>query len=216
VIHVALFAKPPVPGRTKSRLAAGIGGDAAADFSRSALVDNLAVLREAAVEFSVWYPPEADPADFGGLIPDGIEICEQSGCDLGQRMAHAIDHLLAAGADAAFIAGADCITHTSATLADARALAADGSLVLQPAVDGGFVLIGSQRPLAGLLDGLRWGGADALELVLARCEGSEIPYSLMVETFDVDVAADLQKVREWVGEHRRDGFVARWLAEFGA
>ena len=215
MISVALFAKPPIPGRTKSRLAMTIGDDAAAAFAQAALIDNLKTLSGADVVASVWHPPDSDPAEFGGLVPPQIAVRSQVGVDLGERMAHALDSALADGAPAALVIGADCVTHQASTFVEAATLLREHDAALQPAHDGGFTMIGCCRPIGSLLENLTWGGETALTQVKQRLQEAAWRVALTAPSLDVDVATDLSWTRAWVVEHRPDGAVARWFAGFG-
>jgi len=125
------MAKYPVAGRVKTRLAAELGDDAACALQRAFLLDLAERLRALpyAVTWAFW-PPSAP---FATLIGDG-RCRPQSGKDLGERMAAAIEAELAEGAAPVVVLGAD-VPHVD--LACVRqavlALAADADVVLGPA-----------------------------------------------------------------------------------
>ena len=192
------MAKYPVAGRVKTRLAAELGAETACALQRAFVLDLAERLHELpyAVTWAFW-PPSAP---FAALIGPG-RCRPQSGKDLGERMAAAVDAELADGATAVVVLGAD-VPHVD--LACVRravlALAADADVVLGPALDGGYYLIGLRAPAPGLFSGIAWGTDGVLHATLARAAGLGLRVELVAETFDVDQVADLARLRAAMDE----------------
>src|SRR2546426_11246160 len=101
----AVFARPPVPGRVKTRLAGALTPELACDLYRGCLEDALEAARGAGADerWVYWAEPPRDPH-----APPGFGARLQRGADLGARLAAAFEELLVAPGDRALILGADC------------------------------------------------------------------------------------------------------------
>ncbi|MBK9115332.1 MAG: TIGR04282 family arsenosugar biosynthesis glycosyltransferase [Betaproteobacteria bacterium] len=193
-----VFAKSPVPGRVKTRLAATIGDGPAAAVYRELTAATLAhagAARRAGVVCSVelWCAPDPDSAYFRQrAAAAGATRHRQAGADLGARMAHAITDALARHA-AVLLIGTDCPLLDAAYLARASALLAGHDAVLGPAEDGGYVLVGATRPLP--FAGVRWSSPHALADTEASFARAGLAWRTAPTLWDVDAPADLARWR---------------------
>jgi rSAM/selenodomain-associated transferase 1 len=213
-----LYAKPPIPGRTKSRLAADIGNDAAAGLAAAMLLDLVDAMRQVPDALpTIWYPPDCNPDDFGTLeIPEDVWLYPQSGDDLGVRMRRTVDLLLQHHPDSRMlIIGSDCITHSRESLIDAGHALSKVDVVVQPAVDGGYVLIGQRCRQPAVFDGIDWGSHTVMAETRQRLATHEISHIELEETFDIDVLDDLELLRAFLAENDRPR-TADWLSAFDA
>ena len=191
------MAKYPVAGRVKTRLAAELGDETACALQRAFVLDLAERLRELpyAVTWAFW-PPSAP---FAELIGHG-RCRPQSGKDLGERMAAAVEAELAEGATPVVVLGAD-VPHVD--LACVRravlALAADADVVLGPALDGGYYLIALRAAAPALFTGIAWGTDGVMRATLAQAARLGLRVELVPETFDVDQVADLARLRAAMG-----------------
>ncbi|HJQ83722.1 MAG TPA: TIGR04282 family arsenosugar biosynthesis glycosyltransferase [Candidatus Binatia bacterium] len=187
------MARYPAPGAVKTRLARTLGPEAACALHRAFLLDLADRLR--GVQYPVtwaFHPPEAD---FARLVP-GSRCRAQAGADLGERMANAIAAEFAEGAGAVVVIGVDAPHLALDTLVEAAgALAGGADVVLGPARDGGYYLIGLAAPAPELFAGIVWGGADVLAATRASALAAGLAVHLLPADFDVDVAADLEDLR---------------------
>lgn len=195
--RLCIFARTPQPGAVKRRLAVELGAAGALRAHEALVEDTLA--RLAAIpgvisELWVWGEPNAVVERWAHSWD--IAVRGQQGGDLGERMLHALNESLDA-APAAFVVGADCQDIDADYLADAITRLARADVVLAPAEDGGYGLIGARRSarsgLPGLFDHMPWGTGDVLELTLKRCRDGELCCSLLPEIWDVDTPADWQR-----------------------
>jgi uncharacterized protein len=187
------MAKYPAPGRVKTRLAAALGEAVAVALGRAFVVDLAVRLRAApfAVTWAYW-PPDAP---FATLVPDA-RIRGQEGADLGARMAAAIASELDDGARTVLVVGADVPHVDLAVLGEARdALRAGGDVVLGPALDGGYYLIGVRAPQPALFGTIAWGTSTVLAATRERAAAAGLRVHLLPETFDVDGPTDLARLR---------------------
>jgi uncharacterized protein len=165
---VVIFARAPRYGAVKTRLARAIGDGETLRFYRNALSRLvLASMRDARFETVLAVTPDGAAFD-RGLWPRGIAIRAQGGGDLGRRMVRA---LRSAGARPVVVVGSDIPALTTAHLNAAFRTLGSASVVLGPARDGGYWLIGARHPRRlrpNVLDGVRWSSAHALEDSLRR------------------------------------------------
>lgn len=194
---LAVYAKPPLPGRAKSRLAASIGAAAAADLAAALLADLLATaVAMPELRVQLWRPPDTAAADFGAGLPPDLEPRLQQGADLGARMSHTVRSALEAdGAARVLIVGSDCATHSAAALRQALAALERADLVFRPAADGGYVLIGARRWTAAPFAGIDWGGPRVMRQTRAALAAAGLAVRELAPTFDVDLARDLAPLR---------------------
>jgi hypothetical protein len=190
--QIAVMAKYPEPGRVKARLAATLGGVAAAELAR-AFIDDLATRLDdagVAVTWAYW-PPDAPFAD---LVPRATVVV-QEGADLGARMAGVVTDLLRREARPVVLLGAD-VPHID--LAVVRAAGAvlgnDAEVVIGPAEDGGYYLLGMRRVIPELFERIGWGGCEVYRETIARCASLEIVPAILPSMFDVDEPADLERL----------------------
>lgn len=195
--RLCIFARTPQSGTVKRRLAVELG-DAGALRAHEVLVEDT-LARLAVVDgviSELWVGGEPNVAVERWARNWNLAARRQQGDDLGARMLHALTESLAA-APAALVVGADCQDIDADYIAGALAQLAAADVVLGPAEDGGYGLIGARRSansqLSGLFDDMPWGTGDVLELTLQRCRARELRYSLLPEIWDVDTPADWQR-----------------------
>ena len=187
------MAKHPVPGRVKTRLAAALGADTACALYRAFVLD--LAERLAALPYAVTWVYTPPDAPFAEVLP-GARCRPQRGRDLGERLAAAIGGELAAGPGPVLAIGADAPHVPAAALAEAAAALTRGAdVVLGPAADGGYYLIGLRNPAPGLFTGIAWSTAGVLQATLARAAAAGLAVHLLPPSFDVDQVADLSRLR---------------------
>jgi rSAM/selenodomain-associated transferase 1 len=180
------MAKHPAPGRVKTRLAATLGAERACALYRAFVLDLAERLDALAYDVTWAYWPATAP--FATLLPRA-RCWPQRGADLGERMANAV----AECGGPAVVIGADAPHVPAARLEEAvGALAADADLVLGPADDGGYYLIGLRAPRPPVFTGVPWGTDRVLAETLARAGG--LRTLLLEPCFDVDTPADLTRL----------------------
>lgn len=185
-VRLIVFAKAPVGGGAKTRLAREMGVVATAAWYRRALIRTLTMLDRARMAHEVAAAPSA--AVFAATSPMRARAMSQSIGNLGRRMATAARR--AGGPSLIF--GVDIPALSPAIVAAAREAVTRFDLVLGPARDGGFYLIGVRTPAHAfrLYDGVRWSSEHALADTLANVP-KHWRIAFLPTLNDVDVAADL-------------------------
>ncbi len=189
--RVVVFAKAPVLGQVKRRLAERVGAERALELYRAMVADVTRVARAVDPEaiLAVAGPVEA----FAGLA-HGMTVVAQAGASLGARLAAAVADL--PGATVAIV-GSDhpCITarDLDACLAGVR----EGRICLGPVQDGGYWCLAAPggADLRPVLTGVPWSTEAVLEVTRRRARQAGWEVELGPESFDVDDKADLARAR---------------------
>lgn len=195
-----VFARAPVPGRVKTRLAKTIGDEAAALAYRALAERTLAIAaasRRCGVvgDVELWLDPHSDPAGIATWRERyGVAVETQAGGDLGARMRHALCASIARGRPALLI-GTDVPGYDVAYVARAAAALARHDAVVGPAEDGGYVLIGLARDLDVFGD-VQWSTARVLEQTRERLALAGASHALLPPLWDVDTHDDYLRWRE--------------------
>ena len=209
---MGIMAKAPASGRVKTRLVPPLTPDEAAALGGCFLRDVAAAVEAAAaahpaIHGVAVYHPAGEEGRLDGLVPPGFALLLQRGGDLGERLFHAAEDLLAAGFHAACLLNSDSPTLPAALLREAAlALEAPGDrVVLGPAADGGYYLVGLKRPHRRLFEEIAWSTSTVLAETLARARERSLEVHLLPEWYDVDDLASLRRLREELGASPADG-----------
>lgn len=190
-----VFAKEPVPGRVKTRLARDVGSGEAARIYRAMgrrVVDRV---RVGSYRTRVCFdPPEARKAVSAWLGRE-VEYRPQGPGDLGTRLAEAFEAGFRS-ADRVVVVGTDAPDLGRELVEKAFRRLASADLVLGPAEDGGYYLLGLRRPAPALFRDIPWSTAKVLAATRARAEDVGLDVFLLPPLRDVDTADDLGVVRD--------------------
>ena len=192
---VIVFARAPRAGATKTRLIPALGAAGAAQLYEQLLARTLlqvAVLPDVARMVYVDVPSAGDYFRARLALTDwDIEV--QQGSTLGARMAHALDQALRRHAHVILI-GSDIVDFKAIDLAQAlQALARGNEVVLGPAADGGYWLVGLGSPQPALFTDIPWGSAQVYGDTVARLMAQGTRWSKLRECHDIDRPADLAR-----------------------
>jgi rSAM/selenodomain-associated transferase 1 len=191
---LVLFAKAPVPGQVKTRLIPALGAAGACGVHEQLLGQVLQVLdRNTLCAQELWVdqlPAHPAFASFKG------PVCTQQGQDLGARLSHALQQVQLRYKQDIFI-GTDCPALDINYLEQALvALQSGAQLVVGPAADGGYVLLGCSGFHAGLFEGIDWGTSAVLSQTLQQAERLQLDYAVLATLSDLDRPEDLQLLQQ--------------------
>jgi rSAM/selenodomain-associated transferase 1 len=197
-----IMCKAPVPGRTKTRLAAAIGPEQAAELSACFLRDIAATIeaipdRVGRKGYGVYAPAGAEAA-LRTILPPSFGLMLQADAEFGRVLYGAVQGLLAAGHDCVMLVNSDGPTLPVSYLVEAIALLRrpDDRMVLGPAADGGYYLIGLKAAHARLFRDIPWGTDAVARLTLERASEIGLEAVLLPEWYDVDDAESLGWLRQ--------------------
>ena len=197
-VAVAMVCKTPAPGQSKTRLSPPLTPDQCAALSACFIRDVAATIGSLGGDTTGYavYTPEGSEAALRPLLPPSFRLLRQGEGDLGQRLTQAIANLLAAGHDGAILVNADGPTLPRAILrAAVDAVRAGDNVVLGPAFDGGYTLIGLLRPHPEVFAGIPWSTADVYRMTVERARHAALPVIDVAPWYDVDDAASLNMLR---------------------
>jgi rSAM/selenodomain-associated transferase 1 len=182
-----IFVKNPLPGQVKTRIAASLGAHQA----YLIYLQLLATIRETSlgveVDKYVFYSDFIDTSDEWPSPP--FQKHRQSGADIGARMDDALSTILCRHPRAVLI-GSDVPEIYPGLIREAFQQLAEVPVVLGPAADGGYYLLGLSRPQPALFRGIQWSTASVLEETLHICRNHALPVKLLETLPDIDTAAD--------------------------
>lgn len=181
---VALFARYPVPGQAKTRLIPALGVDGAARLHRVLVERTIATIRASGLPFAV-HCTGAPLADFAGWLGEDVALVDQGEGDLGARLARV--------AAPAILLGADVPDLLPKHLVAAAAALEAGDMVIGPAADGGYYLLGYRQPVPFLFAAMPWGTSAVLAETLARLRQRDIAPHLLDMLADCDLPQDLAR-----------------------
>jgi len=193
-LAILIFAKAPVPGEVKTRLAAAIGADRAAAVHARLARRTLETALAANIGSVVLYcAPDCRHPYFHSLANEmGVNLEPQRGADLGERM-HAAMELAMQSAQASLVIGTDCPFIDTAYLRAAAEVLGDSDVpvVIGPANDGGYVLIGASKLSSRLFESLPWGSDRVLRLTRQRLQALGWGWRELPPLSDIDRPQDL-------------------------
>jgi hypothetical protein len=199
-VAVAIMAKAPRVGEVKTRLVPPLSSaDAAAlgaAFIQDVAANILAAAREAPIVGYVAYSPAGSEAVFQALLPSSIRLLPSRRAGLGASLFDAAEDLLAAGHDGVCLVNADSPNLPTGRLVDAaRALARPGNrVVLGPAEDGGYYLIGLKQPHRQLFEDIAWSTEAVFRQTLDRAAKLALDAITLPPWYDVDDAESLRRL----------------------
>jgi len=191
---VLVFQKNAIQGKVKTRLASGMGDLRALEIYKHLMQSTYSVLEH--VEAPVW-------TYFSDFIPETVnppiaKSFVQEGQDLGERMANAFARSFESGMEKVVLIGTDCPTLQSQHLNQAFEALTHSDLVLGPATDGGYYLIGMKRKADYLFEGISWSTSEVLSQTLAVATAHGLHFTLLDELSDIDTREDWERYRSQI------------------
>lgn len=196
--RLAVFLRAPRPGTVKTRIAADLGPGQALDIYRDLLARVLAAL-PARLPVELRHTPDDAGPELEPLRRDGWTLAPQGPGDLGERLARAAGEAFAAGVRRWVVVGTDTPEVTAADLAWAFANLASHDVVMGPATDGGYWLLGLSRPAPSLFTGIPWGGDGVAEATTRAAEAAGLRLARLRTLDDIDTASDWRAWRRRAG-----------------
>lgn len=201
---IGVFCRRPEAGRVKTRLAAAIGAEAAARLYAAWLEDTIDAVQGLADRVVLDYTPddEASRRSFERLVRPGVELWPQPAGDLGGRLAAFFHSPGVRTAGRALVIGSDSPTLPREFVTTAVAKLNRCDVVLGPATDGGYYLLGLANPANpqpqwpdALFSGIDWSGPNVLAQTVDRAAAAGRSCDLLPPWYDVDTAAELSTLR---------------------
>lgn len=198
---LVIFAKAPIPGEVKTRLCPPLTPDEAATLHGSFVLDMLERSKLAGAKLQLPFHRYLACAPSSELVffkimeeRQDVRLLDQVGEDLGQRMHHTFVELFAKGYKQVIIVGTDVPTLPLSVYQEALTLLGRSDVVLGPALDGGYYLIGLKQPAEKLFTGVPWSTGQVLAVTQQKAKTLGLSVGLTTAWRDVDTIADLQSL----------------------
>ena len=190
-VLIIVFARTPVLGQVKTRLATQLGEGAALDIYKRLLRHTARCLKDLSCEKWIAYTPAFPDKDPFAASCASKHL--QIGQHLGDRIHHAFASAFAQGYQKVLLIGSDCLQLTTDHLIRACDALTRVPCVFGPAKDGGYYLVGLRRPIPTLFQNIRWSTPTVLQESMRRLRVLQIPYRLLETLNDIDRPQDLPK-----------------------
>lgn len=191
---IQLFAKPPVEGKVKTRLIPDLGVAKATQVYRYCLQYTLDLVKQSGYRYQIWLTEKTRD-----LIFNAEPYHLQQGTNLGSRMWQAIDSQLREGKhiqSEILLIGSDCLDLTCFHFQQAISALSTHDIVLTPAHDGGFALIGCRVIDAQLFNRVKWGSNEVFIQTVNNAQSLGYQISILESVRDIDTLEDLSHYPE--------------------
>ncbi|ELR69760.1 Glycosyltransferase [Fulvivirga imtechensis AK7] len=185
-----IFVKNPELGRVKTRLARSLGDDVALAIYLRLLTHTQEVIEDLAFDKAVYYSKFVDSED--NWENKRYEKYLQKGADLGDKMFHAISESLAKGYESVCLIGTDIYELTADVIKDGFIKLETHDVVIGPAKDGGYYLIGMKKAYPEIFDLHQWGISNVFSETVKRIENKGLTYAQTKLLNDIDEPEDLK------------------------
>lgn len=202
--RLIVFTRYPEPGKSKTRLIPALGKEGAATLHRQMAEHMLRQVRKLqrtyAVQVEVHFVG-GDRNQMQSWLGTGLNYVPQAEGDLGDRMSQALQTAFASGTNQAVVIGTDCPDLDASLLQKAFDQLHQHDLVLGPATDGGYYLIGMNRLIPQLFQGIPWSTSEVLQQTVAIAQSLNLAIAYLPVLSDVDYPEDIaiwerQKAKE--------------------
>jgi hypothetical protein len=190
--QLLIFLKAPRAGLVKTRLARDLGADAACQAYRE-LVETLLGRVGSLREVTLCFTPDDALADIQPWLKPEWRAVPQGEGDLGVRLQAAFQRAFAAGAQRVVVIGSDCPEVTERDVRQVWSALENHDVVVGPALDGGYWLIGLRAAQPQLFAGIEWGSENVLGQTLARVREAGLSVQLLRILTDVDTEKEWRK-----------------------
>jgi rSAM/selenodomain-associated transferase 1 len=200
-VAVGVICKTPAPGKCKTRLSPLLFPEECAALSACFISDLARTIHDVApgggVTGYALYTPIGSEPTLGRLLPPGFRLMPQADGDLGSRLFQGLTDFLNAGHAGAILINSDSPTLPAAIIvAGVDAVLQGDNVVLSPAFDGGYTLVGLSNPRRRLFEDITWSTPVVYEQTLARAREIGIAVTNVPMWYDIDDAASLAMLED--------------------
>jgi rSAM/selenodomain-associated transferase 1 len=183
--------KAPRPGQVKTRLIPPFTAAEAAALNRCFLHDTMNSISLAAKDLArgiAVYTPVDAKGDYAGIVPTGFDLIPQRGESLGERVIFAMEDLFRLGFASVCLINSDSPTVPARVFTEAASVLAQPgeTLVLGPSSDGGYYLVGLNKPTPKIFADIAWSTDRVLDQTIARARQMNLKIHQLLTWYDVD------------------------------
>lgn len=191
---IICFTRVPKPGVTKTRLLPILTGNQCAGLHTAFLQDLSSVYAQVEADLFVAYTEDPGWQMLTEVFPAAKGFFSQKGADLGEKMYHAICHVLELGYEAVLLTGTDLPLMTAVHLHSGFDALSHADIVIGPTSDGGYYLVGMKKPHRAIFEKQSYGGATVLENAVAAAKAAGLTVAPTAPCDDVDTPEDLRNL----------------------
>ena len=191
---IICFTRVPKPGVTKTRLLPILSGDQCSKLHTAFLADLSAAYQQVDADLFVSHTDDSHWEDLKEVFPTAKGFFPQFGADLGEKMHHALGHILKLGYESVILTGADIPLLTSTHIRSGFAALENCDVVLGPTSDGGYYLVGTRKSCEAIFRNQSYGGSSVLENTVAAAKATGLALSFAMPCDDVDTPEDLRNL----------------------
>lgn len=191
-----IFIKNPQAGKVKKRLAAGTGHHVALQVYRKLLFNTQIICDDVAVQKAVCYSDFVDEHDHWPA--ENYLKFQQQGEELGERMKNAFKQAFAWGYEKVVLIGGDIVELNAAVIREAFRKLDENEVVMGPAKDGGYYLIGMKKLYDALFSDMHWGESVVYRESLLVLEENGIHFAELQQLADLDSFEDFQEYKHMI------------------
>ena len=196
-----IFLKEPIAGQVKTRLGQEIGMDKACDVYIEFIKQISTTLVFGEHSTHVYYTGHTSAPILRELFHNSVEFHIQCEGDLGQRMHQAFTECFDKGFEKVVVIGGDSPDIPPQFISDTFGYLSDNDVVIGPALDGGYYLLGLKKPDEFLFENMEWSTADVFGITLGRIMVQKLKYHLLPPWLDVDTPEDYRMYLEKLTHH---------------
>lgn len=194
--RLIVFAKPPVPGLAKTRLSPPLTPEQAAAVHEASVKDVVSTALRTGMDVEIHHSGSEDAANYFRLAFPRVPAFPQAPGDLGDRLAAACGDVFARGAARVIVIGSDSPTLPDGEIQAAAGMVRGGTVVLGPAADGGYYLVGIHEaawPKAeAMFRYVPWSTSDVFTATVRRLASTGLDVDLLTPWYDIDRIDDLR------------------------
>ncbi|MFC3414626.1 TIGR04282 family arsenosugar biosynthesis glycosyltransferase [Algoriphagus hitonicola] len=192
---IIIFQKNAELGKVKTRLAKDVGDEIALQIYHQLCAFTHEVCRQVSVDKYLYFSRFISEIHFSD---SSYFFRVQRGGDLGERMSNAFEDLFKNDYEKILIIGTDCPEISSHLLEEAFSLLDKSEVVIGPAEDGGYYLLGMRRFFPQLFQNISWSTSEVVKQTKNRLESGKISYQLLPVHTDIDTLEDWKKMKDLI------------------
>jgi hypothetical protein len=214
---IIIFTRYPEPGLVKTRLIPALGATGAAELHRQMTEHTLVQVQQlqqlrSSVGVEIHFSGRQGQAEMQAWLGSNWGYHQQSQGDLGDRLIQALITSFQAGIDSVLVMGTDCPALTAELMADALNQLQTHDLVLGPATDGGYYLIGLRSLVPELFRNIPWGTDTVFQRTVAIAQQLHLSIAYLPPLDDVDRPEDLAVWEKFHHTRNQSALEMGWIS----
>ncbi len=196
--QLIIFTRYPEPGKTKTRLIPALGAEGAANLQFQMTETTIIKANKLSNMMSLLVEIRFAGGNFQLMknwLGSDLKYQEQGTGNLGERITRAFESAFNQGMKYVVIIGTDCPSLTPGMMLQAFAKLTQSDVIIGPATDGGYYLIGLKKIIPELFQGINWGTSVVLSQTVAIAQNINLAIDYLPELSDIDRPEDLEKLQ---------------------